>query len=58
MIFLMPYPDFNECLQIDSYCERTEICVNKIGHYKCLPDKTVPIMIGKSLDVSSVSVNT
>ncbi|CAN7058935.1 unnamed protein product [Brassica oleracea var. botrytis] len=48
--------DFNECLQIDSYCERTEICVNKIGHYRCLPDKTVPIMIGKSLDVSSVSL--
>ncbi|KAF2588678.1 hypothetical protein F2Q70_00040233 [Brassica cretica] len=46
--------DFNECLRIDSYCERTEICVNKIGHYKCLPDKTVPIMIGIGVGFGSL----
>ena len=64
MIFHIPYPDVNECLEIDStgkqpvYCGETETCVNKIGDYKCVPDKTVPVLIGKSLDVSSVSVNT
>ncbi|KAG2319700.1 hypothetical protein Bca52824_012913 [Brassica carinata] len=44
--------DVNECLETDpsgrqlNYCGETGTCVNKIGHYKCIRDKTVPILIG------------
>ncbi|CAH8357255.1 unnamed protein product [Eruca vesicaria subsp. sativa] len=43
--------DVNECLATDStgrygVCRSIDTCVNEIGHYKCLRDKTVPILIG------------
>ncbi|WZZ80605.1 hypothetical protein YC2023_101177 [Brassica napus] len=50
--------DINECLPADSvvsrgFCSEGDTCVNVVGHYKCVRDKTIPILIGESLDVSS-----
>ncbi|KAF3573938.1 hypothetical protein F2Q69_00061075, partial [Brassica cretica] len=42
--------DFDEC-QPDStgrrgVCRESDTCVNVVGHYKCIRDKTVPILVG------------
>ncbi|XP_018449822.1 putative wall-associated receptor kinase-like 11 [Raphanus sativus] len=43
--------DINECLPAGSvvsrgFCREGDTCVNVVGHYKCVRDKTVPILIG------------
>ncbi|KAG5390715.1 hypothetical protein IGI04_032256 [Brassica rapa subsp. trilocularis] len=42
--------DFDEC-QPDftgrrGVCRESDTCVNVVGHYKCIRDKTVPILVG------------
>ncbi|KAH0864189.1 hypothetical protein HID58_081400 [Brassica napus] len=53
--------DINECLPADSvvsrgFCSEGDTCVNVVGHYKCVRDKTIPILIGVGAGFGSLVV--